>query len=53
MFKKILVATDLSEASDRVIGCLHGLRSFGATEVILVHALGIKYLHDLKYEWSR
>jgi len=48
MFKRILVATDLSEASDRVIGCLHGLKPLGAEEALLVHALGIRYLQDMK-----
>lgn len=48
MFQKLLVATDLSEASDRVIGCLHVLKSLGAEEALLVHALGIRYLDDMK-----
>lgn len=48
MFHRILVATDLSEASDRVIGCLHGLKPMGAKEAFLVHALGIRYLEDMK-----
>jgi len=48
MFKKILVATDLSEASDRIIGCLHGLKPLGAEEAILVHALGIRHLEVMK-----
>jgi nucleotide-binding universal stress UspA family protein len=48
MFQKILVATDLSEASDHVIGCLHGLKPLGAEEALLVHALGIRYLEDMK-----
>jgi nucleotide-binding universal stress UspA family protein len=47
MFSKILVATDLSEASDRVIACLQGLRRLGAEKAILVHALGLKHLEDL------
>ena len=49
MFSSILVATDLSESSDQVIKCLHGLRKFGAKKVILAHALGLKHLEDLKY----
>lgn len=50
MFSTILVASDLSEASSKVIGCLHGLQSLGTRQVILLHALGIKYLDDLKYQ---
>ncbi|MBU2008874.1 MAG: universal stress protein [Chloroflexi bacterium] len=47
MFSKILVATDLSEASDRVISCLQGLRRLGAEKAILIHALGLKHIEDL------
>lgn len=43
MFSKALLATDLSEASYNVAGCLRGLRAFGTSEVLLVHCLGI---HD-------
>jgi len=53
MFSKIVVATDLSEASDSVIGCLHGLKSWGALEIILTHALGIRHLDYMKYELAR
>lgn len=53
MFSKILVATDLSEASSHVIGCLGGLRALGAKEIILAHALGIRHLDYLKYEWIK
>lgn len=48
MFRKVLVATDLSEASNRVIGCLHGLKPLGAEEAILVHALGLRHLTNMK-----
>ncbi len=48
MFQRVLVATDLSEASDRIIGCLHGLKRLGAKEALLVNALGIRYLQDMK-----
>lgn len=53
MFEKIVVATDLSPASDRLISCLQGLRPFGARETILVHALGIRHLEAMKYELAR
>lgn len=48
MFRRVLVATDLSEASNRVIGCLHGLRPLGAEEAILVHALELRHLLDMQ-----
>jgi nucleotide-binding universal stress UspA family protein len=41
MFSRILVATDLSEASDCVIGSLGALRAWGAKEVVLVHCLNL------------
>jgi nucleotide-binding universal stress UspA family protein len=53
MFSRIVVATDLSQASDSVVGCLHGLKPLGALEIILTHALGIRHLDYLKYEWAR
>lgn len=49
MFTKILVATDLSEASDRVIACLQQLRRLGAHNAILFHALGLKYVGGLDH----
>lgn len=42
MFKKALVATDLSDASDHVLGCLPSLRALGTTEVLLVHVIYIR-----------
>ncbi len=41
MFSRILVATDLSEASDCVIGSLGALRAWGGKEAILVHCLNL------------
>lgn len=49
MFTRIVVATDFSDASDSVVGCLHGLRPLGVEEVVLTHALGLRHLMDLKY----
>ena len=48
MFSNVLVASDLSLASDRVIACLHGLRPLGTERIILTHALGIRHLEDIK-----
>lgn len=42
MFSRILVATDLSEPSERVICALGGLRKLGSTEILLVHCLNIR-----------
>ncbi len=39
MFSKILVATDLSEASQRVVSALAGLRPLGTREALLVHCV--------------
>lgn len=50
MFSNVLVASDLSPASDRVIACLHGLRPLGTERIILTHALGIRHLEELKHQ---
>jgi len=49
MFKKILVATDLSAASDSVIGCLKELQTVGAKDVLLLHCLGIRHIEVMKH----
>lgn len=49
MFKTVLVATDLSEASDHVVGCLAPLRALGAEEVTLLHCLGIRHLEEMQH----
>lgn len=53
MFTKILVATDLSEASDKLISCISGLKQLGTKDVVLFHALRIKHLDYLKFELTR
>jgi nucleotide-binding universal stress UspA family protein len=50
MFSKVLFASDLSEASTHVIECIKDLKVYGTKEIILFHALGIKYLEDLRYQ---
>lgn len=47
MFKKIIIATDLSDASEAVIKCLKDFKSIGVEEVILFYACGIKNLAPL------
>jgi len=53
MFSKVMLATDLSEASDKLISCVMGLKQLGAQEVILFHALRIKHLDYLKFDLIR
>jgi len=42
MFEKILLATDLSEASERVVCAIGKLRALGASEVLFLHCLNIR-----------
>lgn len=42
MFSRILVATDLSEASDRVVCALGSLRAWGSSEAVLVNCFNIR-----------
>lgn len=50
MFKNILIATDLSPASECLIYCAEAFVKLGADKAWLCHALGLKYLEDLKYK---
>ena len=43
------MATDLSPASSHVLECLPGLLPLGTRELILLHALGIKHLEEMKH----
>lgn len=47
MFRKIIIATDLSASSDAVISCLKDFTTMGVEEVILFYACGIKHLASL------
>jgi len=49
MFTRILVTTDLSEASYHVVNCLGALRLLGAEEVTLLHCLGIRHLEEMQH----
>lgn len=45
MFSSVLIPTDLSPASDRVIACAaRDLASLGTRSMVLLHALGIRHL---------
>jgi nucleotide-binding universal stress UspA family protein len=41
MFTRVIIATDLSEASDQIVVNLTGLTALGTREVILAHAMDI------------
>ncbi len=47
MFSRILVATDLSEASDRVVCALGSLKSWGTREAVLVSCFNIRDVGSL------
>ena len=47
MFGKVLLATDLSPASDRVVEYLKTLRALDCREVILAHVIYVKHLVGL------
>jgi len=47
MFKTIVLATDLSPASNALVECVTGLKKLGAKKVFLTYALGIRYLDDM------
>jgi nucleotide-binding universal stress UspA family protein len=47
VLSRILVATDASEASDRTLECLHGLRRVGSREATLVHVFDVRTVGGL------
>ncbi len=49
MFYSILVATDLSDTSDHVVGCLSPLRALGGERARLVYCLGIRHLVEMEH----
>jgi nucleotide-binding universal stress UspA family protein len=50
MYENIIIASDLSNATSHIINCVQVLKTMGTKEVILFHALGIKYLDTLQYD---
>ncbi len=50
MFEKVLIATDLSEASNSIVACGAAFKQIGAKQALLCHALGLKHLDELKYQ---
>ncbi len=53
MLKKMLIATDLSGASEAILKCAKGFKRIGAEQVYLCHALGLRYMDSLKHELIR
>jgi len=56
MFKRILIGTDLSEASSKVIGQMDFFYCLGATEAVLVYCVNVRdvgYLTDALKESLR
>lgn len=49
MFSKMLVATDLSEASERVICTLGGFQALGTSEALLIHCFNIRDVGTLAH----
>lgn len=43
MIKKVLIATDLSDASFSLVDCLKELKLFGVQSVVLQHVIDLKY----------
>ncbi|MDD4344040.1 MAG: universal stress protein [Eubacteriales bacterium] len=52
MYKKIIIATDLSEASYELISCLAGLKAFGAEEVLLLRCLTLQETASIALSYS-
>lgn len=51
MFKKFIVATDLSPASDAVVNCLSGLKEYGAEECLLLQCLSFTEAASTAYSY--
>ena len=52
MFERFIVATDLSPASDAVVGCLVGLRAFGARQALLLQCLDMQQADSVTLSYS-
>lgn len=49
MFSSVLIATDLSVASEGVLRCVKGLVPLGTKKAILVHAIGVPNLETMAH----
>ena len=52
MFSRMLVATDLSPASFAVVKCLHGLRTFGTKQCLLLQCLTFQEAASTSYSYT-
>jgi nucleotide-binding universal stress UspA family protein len=52
MFSKIIIATDLSEASMEIVRCTHGLLSLGTKEIFLVNCIKLWEAVSMAYTMS-
>lgn len=52
MFERFIVATDLSPASDAVVGCLGGLHAFGARHALLLQCLDMQQATSVALSYS-
>lgn len=52
MFKKLIIATDLSAASFALVKCLGGLRAYGAEECLLLQCLSIQETSSLALSYT-
>lgn len=52
MFERVIVATDLSPASDALVGCLAGLRAFGARQALLLQCLDMQQATSVALSYS-
>ncbi len=48
MFKKIILATDLSPAWDEIVACATEFKILGATELILTHVITVKFMGGME-----
>ena len=47
MFNTIVLATDLSPASNALVECAIGLKTLGVKKVVLTYAMGLRHWHDM------
>jgi len=52
MFKRLIVATDLSAASLELVKCLGGLKAYGAEECLLLQCLSIQETSSLSLSYT-
>ncbi|MDZ7837103.1 MAG: universal stress protein [Actinomycetota bacterium] len=52
MFKKIIIATDLSPAADALVNCLGGLKAFGTEEVLILQWINVQMSDSIALSYS-